>query len=60
MKDQLKSFESYVNYIPLVIDPCRMCGNHDDKKGYGECCSMCCWFYDSKFKIKHGRKTEEA
>lgn len=60
LKDQLKSFETYINDIPLVIDPCMMCGNHDDEKGFGEYCSMCCWFYASRFEIKHGRKTEEA
>lgn len=24
LKDQLESFESYVNDIPLVIDPCKI------------------------------------
>ena len=36
----------------FVIDPCRMCRNYDDNKGFNETCSMCCWFYDSKFEVK--------
>lgn len=52
LKDQLKSFEIYINDITLVIDPCRMCRNHDESKGFNEMCSMCCWFYDSKFEVK--------
>ena len=42
LKDQLESFESYVNDIPLVIDPCRMCKNHDESKGFSETCPICC------------------
>ena len=25
LKEQLKSYEGYINDIPLVIDPCKMC-----------------------------------
>lgn len=32
LKDQLKSYESYINDIPLVIDHCRMCKYIDDNK----------------------------
>ena len=52
LKEQLESFESYVNDIPLVIDPCRMCKNHDDNKGFSETCPICCWFYGSKFEVR--------
>jgi len=64
IKDQLASFESYINDIPLVIDPCKMCnvyrknngydfGSYDKKKDEYKkgICSECCWFYDSKFEV---------
>jgi len=62
LKEQLKSYEGYVNDIPLVIDPCRMCKVYKEHNGWcmsevknGEwvdgACKMCCWFYDSKFEV---------
>lgn len=63
LKDQLKSFESYINDIPLVIDPCRMCKVYKEHNGYDAgdslvnnewqkgICDNCCWFYDSKFEV---------
>ena len=36
LKDQLKSLESYFNDVPLVLDPCKMCLNYDEEKGYKE------------------------
>ena len=64
LKEQLKSYEGYINDIPLVIDPCKMCkvfkkkdcwdtGHYDRKKDvYIEgICKMCCWYYDSKFEV---------
>lgn len=64
LSDQLKSFESYVNDIPLVIDPCKMCKVYKEKGGYDTghfssydgqweegACNMCCWYYDSKFEV---------
>lgn len=64
LKDQLKSFESYINDIPNVIDPCKICKVYRKNKGYdvgtydkkkdefiaGKC-PQCCWFYDSKFEV---------
>ena len=63
LKNQLQSYESYINDIPLVIDPCKQClvykqnGEYEitvrDKYGNytdGKC-KMCCWFYDSKFEV---------
>ena len=55
LNDQLKSYESYINDIPLVIDPCRMCKNIDANKESHvkniDVCKICCWFYDSKFEV---------
>jgi hypothetical protein len=51
LKEQLKSYEGYINDIPLVIDPCKMCKNHTEEKGYAEPCSSCSWFYPSNFEI---------
>lgn len=52
LKEQLKSYETYINDIPLVIDPCKQCKNHDEIKGYAEICSSCSWFYSSYFEVK--------
>ena len=64
LKEQLKSYEGYVNDIPLVIDPCKQCKvykkkdcwdsgdrlvNNEWRKGI---CDNCCWFYDSKFEVE--------
>ena len=65
LKDQLKSYEGYINDIPLVIDPCKMCKIYKKHNGWfmGEdeegTCKMCCWFYDSKFEIggKNGKNS---
>ena len=64
LKEQLKSYESYINDIPLVIDPCKQCKTYKKNKGYdmghydrkkdewvpGNC-NACSWFYDSKFEV---------
>ena len=65
ISDQLKSYESYINDIPLVINPCKQCEVYKKNKGYDMghydrkkdeyiegVCKNCCWFYDSRFKIK--------
>lgn len=61
--EQLKSYESYINGIPLVLDPCRMCGVYKRNNGYETVhreedgsfsdgiCQGCCWFYDSQFEV---------
>lgn len=55
LKEQLKSYEGYINDIPLVIDPCKQCKKQKRKSGivlgYGEECHECCWYYDSKFEM---------
>ena len=64
LKDQLESYEGYINDIPLVIDPCKMCKIYKVKGGYdtghfdsdgqwddSNSCKMCCWYYDSKFEV---------
>ena len=52
LKEQLKSYEGYINDIPLVIDPCKMCKVYKEKDEYIEgVCKECCWFYDSKFEV---------
>ena len=60
LNEQLKSYEGYINDIPLVIDPCKMCG-HSKNKGKRKSdflpdydrriCERCCWFYDSMFEV---------
>ena len=52
LKDQLKSLESYFNDVPLVLDPCKMCKNYDEEKGYKVKCSACCYWYGSNFEVK--------
>ena len=52
LKDQLKSLESYFNDVPLVLDPCKICLNYDEEKGYKEKCSTCCFWYGSNFEVK--------
>ena len=64
LKEQLKSYEGYINDIPLVIDPCKMCKVYKKKESYDTWhydkkegkmvigkCSECCWYYDSKFEV---------
>ncbi|MBQ2175918.1 MAG: hypothetical protein II453_12920 [Alphaproteobacteria bacterium] len=52
LKDQLKSLESYFNIVPFVLDPCKICKNYDEEKGYKEECSICCYYYGSNFEVK--------
>lgn len=59
IKDQLESYEGYINDIPLVIDPCKMC-KHSRNRGKRKSdflpnydrriCEQCCWFYGSMFE----------
>ena len=65
LNEQLKSYEGYINDIPLVIDPCKMCKiykanggydtehfNRDEGQWVEGPCKMCCWYYDSKFEVE--------
>lgn len=59
--EQLQSFESYINDIPLVINPCRLCVNCTGVRGditthLTENCVDCCYFYGSNFKVKEVEK----
>ena len=64
LKDQLQSYESYINDIPNVIDPCNQCKvyiEHNDQWDIGDRlvdgvwkkgeCDDCCWCYSSKFEV---------
>lgn len=55
LKDQLESFSSYINDIPLVIDPCKLCKYIDkDKESHSDhidVCKECSWYYPSKFEV---------
>ena len=52
-ESQLKSYESYINDIPLVIDPCRQCKNVERKNEEQiEKCRLCCWYYTSSFEME--------
>ena len=65
LKEQLKSYEGYINDIPLVIDPCKQCKIYKAKGGYdtghfdsdgqwddSNSCKMCCWYYTSSFEME--------
>ena len=52
LKEQLKSYEGYINDIPLVIDPCKQCKNVERKNEEQiEKCRLCCWYYTSSFEM---------
>jgi len=53
LKEQLKSYEGYINDIPYVISPCKMCKvyKQNGEQWKYKKCRFCCWFYDSKFEI---------
>ena len=55
LKKQLVSYKSYINDIPNVIDPCKMCKFIDENKlshvDNTDICKKCCWYYDSKFEV---------
>ena len=54
LKEQLEVLETYINDVPLIIDPCRSCKWIDDNReshfDNTDMCKQCCWYYDSKFK----------
>ena len=52
LKEQLGVFESYINDIPNIIDPCNMCKHKDKYFNYSECCIDCCWYYSSRFELR--------
>ena len=55
LKEQLEVTESYINDIPMIIDPCRMCESIDANKEthveHVDVCQECCWYYESMFKV---------
>ena len=55
VKDQLDVLESYIDDLPMVIDPCRICKYIDEDKmlhhNHADVCEKCCWYYDSKFEV---------
>ena len=57
LKNQLESLESF-NDVPLALDPCKMCLNYDEEKGYKEKCSTCCYWYGSNFEVKNIKETK--
>ena len=57
MKKGVEILESYINDIPLVINPCRLCVNCTGVQDglithLVENCKDCCYFYGSKFEVK--------
>ena len=53
LEEQLKSYEGYINDIPLVIDPCKQCKNVERKnEEQVEKCRLCCWYYASSFEME--------
>lgn len=55
---KLKVLDSYINDIPLIVDPCNLCKNKINGTFQIEC-SECCYYYASKFKIKDNVNEEE-
>ena len=53
----LDVLEKYINDIPLILDPCRVCENKKDGE-YKEICTDCMYYYGSQFKVK--RITEQC
>lgn len=52
----LANFESHVNDITYVINPCKACryideGRETHVKNFATC-KDCCWYYASKFEVK--------
>lgn len=61
MNKQTAILENYINDIPLIIDPCRLCVNCTGVRGditthLTENCKDCCYFYGSKFEAKEVRE----
>lgn len=60
LKEQLDILETYINDVPLIIDPCKNCEFVDDNRQphfeNTETCKECCWYYDSKFKQRGSKK----
>ena len=52
LKEQLGVFESYINDIPNIIDPCDMCKHKYNDFNYSDCCRECCWRYYSGFELR--------
>lgn len=55
---KLKVLESYINDVPLIVDPCRLC-KHKVNGRYQNECGECCYYYASKFEIKDDINEEE-
>ena len=61
MKDinkQTAILENYINDIPLIIDPCRLCKKRQESPNdsFTEECLECCYFYGSKFEAKEVKR----
>ena len=52
LREDLEVCENYINDVPNIFDPCKLCVNWDEKTCYNEDCRECCWYYASKFKLK--------
>ena len=48
----LQVLENYINDVPMIINPCRLCENCNDEIHNTKVCVDCCYFYGSKLKIK--------
>lgn len=55
---KLKVLESYINDVPLIIDPCKLCKNKVNGRYQIEC-GECCYYYASKFEIKETDEVKE-
>ena len=48
---ELNVLENYINGIPMIVNPCRLCVNKKDET-HSEKCIDCCFFYGSQFVVK--------
>lgn len=50
-QSELEVLEKYINDIPLILDPCRLCENKKQNE-YQVVCRECMYYYGSNFKVK--------
>lgn len=48
---ELNVLENYINDIPMIVNPCRLCINKKDET-HSKKCVDCCFFYGSQFVVK--------
>ena len=52
LREDLEVCENYINDVPNIFNPCKLCEKHDEEIGFEDTCHECCWFYGSYFELK--------